>query len=892
MKKITLIFLFIGCCFSMSGQKQSPWTVVSSTINTAAAKSDSQSATSNQLLLQLNTSVLKETLESITDSKGASIIIVMPNKDGQMEQFEVWESSNFAPELQIKYASIRAYAGKGITDPTASLHFSFSPSGVQSMILRGDQASEFIEPFTDDKKYYTVITANNRASGMLPLVCNTIDVAVNKNIISSTARASTRPKVFKTLRLALSCTAEYSAYFGGTLINSLAAMNATMSRVNGVFNRDLSLQLNLIEDTEKLIYLDAKTDPYSEAAAGANGAWGLELQNNLTKVVTNAGYDIGHLLGASGGGGNAGCIGCVCDAPTNIDPYGKGSAYTSPSNRRPEGDSFDIDFVAHEMGHQLGANHTFSYTIENNGVSVEPGSGSTIMGYAGITAGYDVQSSSDDYFTHASILQIQQNLDTKNCPINIAIATDAPNVEAGNDYTIPKGTAFVLKGSATSTTNTGLTYTWEQNDNALTTDGDSSFAVPDKVDGPLFRSLPPSANATRYMPLYNDVLNNRLTTTWESVATVARKLHFVLTARDNASFGNAQTNYDEVTINVSASAGPFEVLSQGSNEEHWLRGQSKLIKWAVNNTSTIEGASNVNIKLSIDGGLTFPIVLANNTANDGSESIIVPAVIAKECRILIEPTANIFYALNKTAFAIGYQVANECANYPYTTATAAVIPEAAAYKTFEIIVPTSTAVVSDVNFNVAFTHEYLSDVDMQLVSPSGTTVALFNRSCGENNGSLSIAYDDDGGVLACGSSALQTVAPTDALAVFNGEPASGKWVFKIRDTFLGDTGIINSASIAICTKDFALDTTDLTSDVLYAYPNPNRGEFTLKFISKGLNPIVVRMYNVSGQSVFEKEFNKQTTFIEQIQPNNVAAGMYFVKVTDGDKEEVRKIIIY
>ena len=889
MKKITLLFLIICCCFTMTAQTQSPWTVVNS--NSNSAKVTSQTIADQQLRLQLNMAQLRGALNIITDVKGSSTTILMPNASGVMEEFQVWESSNFAPELQLKYSAIRAYAGKGITDPTASLHFSLSDNDVQTMVLRGDKESEFIEPTAGDKKYYSIVTATNRTLGMLPMICTTEDITINKKIANTTARASNRPKVFKTLRLALSCTGEYSTYFGGTVVNSLAAMNATMSRVNGIFNKDLSLQLNLIADTEKLIYLDANVDPYSDADRGADGAWALELQENLTKVITNAGYDIGHLLGASGGGGNAGCIGCVCDAPTSIDPYGKGSGYTSPSDRKPEGDSFDVDFVAHEMGHQLGANHTFSYEIEGTGVSVEPGSGTTIMGYAGIAAGYNVQNSSDDYFTHASIVQIQENLDTKDCPVITAIATAAPDVDAGKDYSIPKGTAFILKGSATST-NSGLTYTWEQNDSAVNTDGDASFAVPTKLDGPLFRSLPPSATAIRYMPLYSDVLNNRLTTSWESVASVARKLHFVLTVRDNASLGKAQTNYDDATVNVLSTAGPFEVLSQDSNEEHWLRGQSKRVKWAVNNTNTIEGAANVNIKLSIDGGLTFPIVLAANTPNDGSEDIIVPAVTAKQCRVLIEPTDNIFYALNKSAFAIGYQVTNECANFPFTAATATEIPEGLGYRTFEITVPATTAVVADVNFNVAFTHQYLSDVDMQVVSPSGTTVVLFNRDCGDDNGSLSIAYDDDGGALSCGSSTLQTVAPAEALSVFNGEPAAGKWLFKVRDSYTSDTGMIDTASIGICTKDFALDTTDLTSEVVYAYPNPTRGEFTVKFISKGLNPIVVKLFNATGQNVFEKEFNKQTTFIEDIQLNNVASGIYFLKLTDGDKEEVRKIIIY
>ncbi len=188
------------------------------------------------------------------------------------------------------------------------------------------------------------------------------------------------------------------------------------------------------------------------------------------------------MFGASGGGGNAGCIGCVCDS-------GKGSAYTSPSNSKPEGDTFDIDFVAHEFGHQLGATHTFSYDIEDTGTNVEPGSGSTVMGYAGITD-YDVQSNSDDYFAYASIVQIQQNLAPKTCPVQTAITTAVFGVNAGPDYTIPKSTPFVLKGTTSGTVNGSFTYVWEQNDTAVTTSGGNSLAIADKADGPLFRSFP------------------------------------------------------------------------------------------------------------------------------------------------------------------------------------------------------------------------------------------------------------------------------------------------------------------------------------------------------------------------------------------------------------------
>jgi hypothetical protein len=223
-------------------------------------------------------------------------------------------------------------------------------------------------------------------------------------------------------------------------------MNATMSRVNGVMEKDLALHLNIIANNTSVIYTNANTDPYSPGSTGSGGAWNAELQGALTSTIGEGSYDIGHLFGASGGGGNAGCIGCVC-----VDGQ-KGSGFTSPSNNVPAGDTFDIDYVVHEMGHQLGGNHSFSYATEGTGVNVEPGSGSTIMGYAGITS-YDVQAHSDAYYTYANIKQIQTNLNTKTCPVSTPITNNAIPVitfptptantsSPATSFTIPKSTPY------------------------------------------------------------------------------------------------------------------------------------------------------------------------------------------------------------------------------------------------------------------------------------------------------------------------------------------------------------------------------------------------------------------------------------------------------------------
>ena len=877
-------------CFSViHAQDRESWKRVSQVTNKGIGKAEANDV----VLFQLDEETLKNRLKIVQDKSvlNANIEITVPNVNGVLEKFSICENSNFEPELQAKYPDIRSYSGTGITDATAVLNFSMSPLGIQTMITRKGNQMEFIEKDAENNDLYVVFDSKNKLKERLPFSCTTADESSLSKKSSQTSKLVSSDKKFRTLRLALSCTGEYAKYHSGTAIPTvavaLAAMNATMTRVNGIFNRDLAVKLLIIANNNLIVYTDASTDPYSAAAAGVGtstttGAWSAELQNNLTAVIGSANYDIGHLFGDTGGGGNAGCIGCVCDAA-------KGSAYTSPSNNVPKGDAFDIDFVAHEMGHQLGANHTFSYDLEGAGVSVEPGSGSTIMGYAGITTDYDVELHSEDYFSFASISQIQNNLATKTCPVTTTISATAPTVNAGSDYTIPKGTAFVLKG--TGSASPLVSYVWEQNDSATSASGDSSIALSSKTNGPLFRSFPPVNTPVRYMPSLENVSAGRLTSRWESVSDVARTLHFVLTARDNAAEGLAQTISDEMVVNVNAAVGPFEISSQNIDNLSWFQSTSQNVTWNVNGTNSLPGASKVNIKLSTDNGVSFPITLASAVANDGAETIIVPDVSSQFCKILIEPTDNIFYTINSKAFAVGYLVESSCETYSVPS-TPFAIPEQGNFATKTIVVPATTEFVSDVNFSINVSHQFFSDVQMELVSPQGTVVRLFYNGCSNTNGTLNLVYDDAGGNLSCGNTALQTVVPLGNLSNFNGENPQGNWILRYRDIFTSDTGTINSASIAICTQKYTLVPYEEINKDLRVSANPNDGKFNVKYTSTSSNDIEIVVYDVFGKRLFDKKYPNNGGFNQDIQlSNKPQAGVYFVHLIDGNVKKTSKMII-
>lgn len=668
MKKTLLSVVFVlSFIMQLQAQTVSYWTSVQTSKVSKLARKNATDKKVGEKYFQLNAVALQQRLNAVTGKtvKQAALEITVPNAKGALESYTVVENSNFDAELQAKYPNIRSYVGKGVSDKSATIHFSLSPLGFQSVVFRGENDTEFIEGYDKSAEAYVVFESNKSVSAKAGFKCSTPEGKVSSTASNNTKKVTSSAQSYKTLRLALSCNGEYAQHFGGTVAGALAGMNASITRINGIFEKDFSVHMNLIANNDQLIFLDAATDPYSNAATGTeNDVWNKEAQNTISSIIGNAGYDIGHLYCKTGGGGNAGCIGCVCvdDDVDDMTDINKGGGYTSPESdsAAPEGDVFDFDFAAHEFGHQLGANHTFSYGYEGNASQVEPGSGCTTMGYAGVTD-WDVQPHNMRNFAYVSIKQVQENLATKTCPVSITTSNSAPVVSAGADYTIPKGTAFILTGTASDADASDvLTYSWEQNDPATdATKQANSMTYDTKVVGPTFRIQEPSSSPVRYMPKLASVLEGNLFRTvngdkdveFESVSNVARDLNFTFTARDNHA-GQGQTKTGSMKVSVVATAGPFAVTSQNTDELSYAGGSSQTITWDVSNTASLSGSSMVSIMMSTDGGLTFPTTLAAAVANVGTAVITLPNVNATACRIMVKPTANIYYAVNSKSFEI------------------------------------------------------------------------------------------------------------------------------------------------------------------------------------------------------------------------------------------------
>jgi hypothetical protein len=554
--------------------------------------------------------------------RGDSATMTLPLPDGEYASFRVTRSQVTSSVLASKIG-LRTYAGTGTEDPTLTARFEVGPEGLSAMIWRRGSPS-YVDPIVPQQLRYVAYRSARRITGDSRGFCQVRYPALARR--PAPLPLPSPPPTLRTYRLAVGATAEYTDFFGGAQ-PALRAIGHTVNRVSGIYERELGVAFTLVDREDELIESDATAQgAYNNTDADAILS---QNQAKLDHTLGSGNYDLGHVF-STGSGGLAG-VGVACRDGNK----GRGTT----GRRQPQGDPFDVDYVAHEMGHQLGANHTFnaitgscSGGTRNAGTAYEPGSGSTIMAYAGICDRENLQDHSDDYFHAASLTEIAGYLAQAGgkCGMATAQGGKPPSVTiaGGNEFHVPKQTAFEFNAVDPVASDE---FTWEQLDL-----GDPAPPDLDK-DGkerPLFRSWP-SANGPLRLPRPGVAVS-----LGNGPTLKPRTLHFRMTARDPR--GHGLWTMADVAVHVEAT-GPLR-LTKPTRAASWRVGTTEAVTWDVGGTDTAPiGAPRVRILLSPDNGRSFSLVA--EVPNTGSASVTVPVVTPGQVVVRIVPVGTgIFFS--------------------------------------------------------------------------------------------------------------------------------------------------------------------------------------------------------------------------------------------------------
>ncbi|MBO2010978.1 reprolysin-like metallopeptidase [Hymenobacter negativus] len=681
------------------------------------------------------------------EGRGATpLVFALPLPDGSTGHFRVVESPVMEPGLAAQFPSIKTYSGVGVDDPTASIRLDVTPRGFHAQVLSAS-GTVYIDPVSQtDQQHYLSFYHKDMAVSQWNCGVSTPSGVSAAQRGGSAAR--TVGTTLRTFRLAVAADGEYTAFHGGTVALGQAAIVTSINRVVGVYETELAVRMVLVANNASIVYTNAATDPYTNTSPSTLLS---ENQTNLDAVIGTANYDVGHVF-TTGGGGLAG-RGVVCSSTRK--------AQGETGLPAPVGDAYDIDYVAHELGHQFGGSHTFNSSISNCGggnrsasTAYEPGSGSTIMAYAGICGTDDLQSHSDPFFHVVSFEEISAYLGTVSCGTTTTTGNTPPAITSLpiSGKVMPIGTPFKLTAGATDVDGNALTYNWEEYDL-----GPSVSLTAAQVAGqspPIFRSFAPTTSPTRYFPRLTDLLNNTIAT-GERLPTVSRNLNFRVTVRDNQKGVNSSST---VLISTTSNAGPFVVTAPNAAVS-WVGLSTQTVTWDVAGTNTAPvSCTSVNIRLSTDGGLTYPTVLATNTQNDGSEAITVPNLPTTTARIMVEAGDNYFFDISNTNFTIAATAVpvaitsiNRAGGNPTNSATVA----------FAVTFSGSVTGLSAANFALATTGS-VSGASISLVSGSGSTYTVAVNT-GTGSGTLGLNLVNATGLSPGISTALPFVGQVYAI---------------------------------------------------------------------------------------------------------------------------------
>lgn len=580
-------------------------------------------------------------------------VIDLPMPDGTLKKFRVVESPVMAPELCAAYPGIRTFNVLGIDLPGTYGKLDFTELGFHAM-LRGTIGDVYIDPYCrfnqEDYNVYYARDFKKDPSQMLDEVgVLTNEAPVTSRYDINTTQAVCVGNQLRTYRTAIACTGEYAQAATGlttpTVAQALSAIVTTLNRVDGVYETDLAVKMVLVPTETVVVYTSPSTDPFT----GNNNAGVLigQSQTVIDNNIGNANYDNGHTF--STGGGGLSTLGGICTAGQ------KARSITGSPN--PTGDPYDIDYVAHEMGHNFDGNHTFRAATNscsgnyNPGTMVEPGSGITIQAYAGICGSNNDSTNSIPYFhtiSYDEMINFTVNGNGNTCATITNTGNNAPVVTGSANYVVPKSTPFILTGAATDPDGDVLTYSWEEIDNNSTAGNWNSGSKP------FFRNYNPVSAPWRMFPRLSVVQSGTYTTTiGEYLPATQQTLNFRVVARDNKT-GGGGVCYAASTVTITSTAGPLNVTYPNTTGITWAGGSSQTVTWDVNGTTgSPVNCALVNILISYNSGNSWTTLMPG-VANSGSQLITVPTVTANiaTCRIKVESVGNIFFDISDKNFTI------------------------------------------------------------------------------------------------------------------------------------------------------------------------------------------------------------------------------------------------
>lgn len=593
--------------------------------------------------------------EFTAEAKAGKCVISIPLGDGAYESFKIQEVAMLDAEAAAAFPDIHTYAGISTTDPRRTVRLSTTVRGFRAMVMEPDYSVSFVEPLAwGQTEYYISYKRTDSADRGLGKLRTGVDenggmwFGDQEELFAPEEEyrgAEIDPLQLKIYRYCVATTGEFSQDHGGNKPEVFAAVTEYSNMVSAIFERDAAVRLQLIAASQNVVFLDPDTDPFFGQMVQD---WMSQNPNVLNTYCNPLSHDVGHVYARYLGGSAIGVAGSL----GNICKDSKGAGCSAGVGLGDYGSNFLV-VIGQEVGHQMNGGHTWNRCNGGGGrhgtVAFEPGSGSTIMSYAGACGSDNVQGFSDLYYHAGSIHEFKLYYTFGGlCGSFMQTDNHEPVVTLPyqNNFTIPISTPFELDGSATDVDGDDLSYCWEE--------VDAGPEVPlgqPSGNAAIFRTRLPVSVTNRYFPRLATVINNGSDIT-EQLPTYTRDLTFRLTARDNRPNGGGVGSAD-VAFKSYEEAGPFLVSYPNLNSAVWKVGEYEEVLWDVANTYNAPvSCKKVNVRLSTDGGLTYPVTLASNVENDGKQYVQVPDMVGTKLRVRVDAADNVFYDISNANFKI------------------------------------------------------------------------------------------------------------------------------------------------------------------------------------------------------------------------------------------------